>query len=960
MSVESVTIAITAQSKGVDQQLKKTQKKFDNLNKKIMNDTATKNISQMKNALGGMGKMGDTLGGTLSKIAGGFTSLLSPIGLATAAIGGLIAFSVDMYKKLTLSHEEYIEYLNHSLQNSKNKFSNIENQEKTDNGYFERLKQLNSVQQVSNAIKTETIMIIQLLTRRYGDLGLSIDETTGKIIGLDGAFDQFQRRIAKMKLSELNLQADIANRIAQQTGKMASKYGVKQAFQKDTYQFFETPQETKKRRFGTDKEAQQIMRIVRQRQNNYLEQNISTDTIQQITAVRQRIANLANKGKNEGYTSTELGQLKELRQKENSLEKLIELQKTLVMVELYVKKTASDPSTNKQWVTYAESIRKAINIQKQANVQMGKQQNGQIGRRERALALANQQMKLGIKIKDAERQTESYEKQQKEMEQQYFYSRKDKADKITFINDKLQKNKKERNFIYGTSEGQSWADSSIVNSEYRLQMEKLLQKERDKKLSDDEKKTLAIYKTMFGNRISAYKQQKKNYQKLLAKLQSETEKYESEFGTKKQNWTAEQHSIFNNATSGIQQQIEKSATRLNLGSLTDTQLKARQQELQKKQEAGPLTASEFDELLQINKKLVNLEAQKAQAAKLLQKNRKDELELLIKQRQITDELKDTFKHGNEQLDRQLQLQKQILTGDLKAIQRQKVLNALKAKGYDPEKLKKQGIDIDKDVNAYVDKKMDLERQKYMNAENQSIERQLKLQQLKAQGKLQQIERQKIILALKEKNAKIDQKEVDALVKKKMELASKQYMNEQNKNIDKQIQMQKLILQGKFDQIEKLKIINELKAKGAKIDAQQIDNLMKKKKELAALQLQSDLKSSAEGLLYQVESRIDKKQAQYNKRIRDYEKKYGALTDQQKGKVKQIIDLEFKLDKLNDVKAIFSNAQIQTNDLTRRGGFQTGYTLPDKQAVNKEIKTINEKQAALLKQIKDILNNGWKI
>lgn len=959
MSVESVTIAITAQSKGVDQQLKKTQQKFDNLNKKIMNDTANKNISAMKNALGGLGKMGDTLGGTLGKIAGGFTSMLSPIGLATAAIGGLIAFSVDLYKKLTLSHEEYIEYLNHTLQNSKNKFSDIDKQGQTDNGYFQRLKQLNSAQQVSNAIKTETIVLIQLLTRRYGDLGLSIDETTGKIIGLDGAFDQFQRRIAKMKLSELNLQADIANRIAKQTEKIASKYGAMEGFSTETYSFFETPQETKKRRFGSNREAQQVIQRVKQRQQQYLEQNISPETTQQITSVRQRIANLVAKGEKEGYTSTELGQLKELRQKERSLQKIVDLEKLLQVAELYIKKTASDPSTNKKWVAYSDSLKKAINAQKQANIQMEKQQNGQIGRRERALALANEQMKIGIKIKDAERQAESYKKQEKQMEQQYLYSRKDKAEKYEFYQGKFKQNSAELALLNYTSQSQKSGDF-IIESEFGKKMEALQQKERDKTISDDEKKTLAIYRAMFGNRISAYKQQKKNYQRLLAKLQSETEKYEQKFGTKKQNWNAEQHRIFQNATAGIQQQIDRSQISLSVKNTNYNDLKKEQEALQKKQQEGPLTSTEFDRLLQINKQIVIIESQMAQAEKLFAKNRKDNTELIIKQRQITDELNDTFKHGNEQLDRQLQLQQRILEGDIKAIERQKVLNSLKAKGYDPEKLKKQGIDVDKDVNAYVDKKMDLERQKYIIAENKNLERQLKLQELKAQGKLQQIERQKIILALKDRNAKIDEKEVDALVKKKMDLASKQYMNEQNQNIDRQIQMQKLILQGKFDQIEKQKIINELKAKGAKIDEQQIDNLMKKKKELAALQMQNDLRQQAYGLLYQVESKMDKKQAQYNKRIRDYEKKYGTLTDQQKGKVKQIIDLQFKLDKLNNIKPIFSNAQIQTNDLTRRGGFQSGYTLPDKDAVNKEIKTITEKQAALLKQIKDLIADYNKI
>ncbi|MBR4315482.1 MAG: hypothetical protein IKP65_00730 [Alphaproteobacteria bacterium] len=70
-----------------------------------MSEGASKNITAMKNSLSGLGKMGDSLGGMFGKIAGGFSSLLSPVGLLTAGIGLAITASVNLYKKLTLSHE---------------------------------------------------------------------------------------------------------------------------------------------------------------------------------------------------------------------------------------------------------------------------------------------------------------------------------------------------------------------------------------------------------------------------------------------------------------------------------------------------------------------------------------------------------------------------------------------------------------------------------------------------------------------------------------------------------------------------------------------------------------------------------------------------------------------------------------------------------------------------------------
>lgn len=906
MSTQSVVIAITAKSQGVDAELKKTKDKFDNLNKSILGDKAQDAVKGMQKSLGGLSSVGDSLGGVFKNIVGGFTSMLSPIGLATAAIGGLITMGVNLYKKLTLSNEEYIDYLNHSMQNSKERLSKVENQDKTDTGYFERLKQLNQTEKVSNAIKTESIILIQLLTRRYGDLGISIDETTGKIIGLDTAFNRFQQRINQLKLSELNTQAEIAkNKVAALEKEVSPYNNVTTSYKLEnakTYDEFMTPEEKKKFNSGNRQQRKQAMESANRRAEQqfakFKAQNTSAETQSEYKRILQQIKALEKKQQESGLNTSDMAEYQELEKKAKGLQKVIDLEFQLFVAQKKIKETASDPDTNKKWKEFAIGVKQAIDAQKQANIQMEKQQNGQIGRRERALALANQQMKLGIKIKDAERQTDSYKKQTKLATQQYNFSRKDKAQRIQFYDQKMAK---ETSFQTLTSEVVSNQKSGIdsINSKYGEMIAQLEKKQREKTITDDEKRTLDMYKTIFGNRISAYQETVANYKNIMSRYKKAVEEFEKTTGKKESQWTSQQKLQFAKFNAPLLDQMQRNYTSQIVQNTDYDKLKQEQQKLQDKQKNGPLTASEFDKLLEINKQIIIIETAIAETKKLQASTVKNITELEIKRKQIVDELNDTFTNGNKELDRQLQLQQRILEGDLKAIERQKVLNALKAKGYDPENLKKQGIDVDKQVNTYVDKKMDLE--------------------------------------------------------------SKKYFTSQTKAIEKQIEMQKLILQGKFDQIERQKIINDLKAKGAKIDEKEVDALLSKKKALSALQFQGDIKSQAQSLYDNLNSQINRKQAEIEKRTRQAEEKYGTLTDEQKDKIVKVVGLEFQLEKLTNAKPNYNPRQIETNELTRRGGFASGYVMfNQKDEVNKQIKTITEKQAALLKQIKDLISDGSRI
>ena len=54
-------------------------------------------------------------------------------------------------------------------------------------GYLSRLSELSSAEQLSSANKAQARKLIADLAKSYGDLGIKLDETTGKLSGVDEA-----------------------------------------------------------------------------------------------------------------------------------------------------------------------------------------------------------------------------------------------------------------------------------------------------------------------------------------------------------------------------------------------------------------------------------------------------------------------------------------------------------------------------------------------------------------------------------------------------------------------------------------------------------------------------------------------------------------------------------------------------------------------------------------------------
>lgn len=189
--------------------------------------------------------------------------------------------------------------------------------------------------------------------------------------------------------------------------------------------------------------------------------------------------------------------------------------------------------------------------------------------------------------------------------------------------------------------------------------------------------------------------------------------------------------------------------------------------------------------------------------------------------------------------------------------------------------------------------------------------------------------------------------------------SKNYYDNQKTSLDNQLEYQKLLLQGRFDEAEKLKLINDLKRQGLIVEQKEVDLILQKQKALKQQKINDEINSIGKNVL----DRFPKSSSDIiTQRIKDIEKANNiSLSSDQKDKIEKLTKIQFQLGDLEKIKPNLSNLDIKTNQLTARGGFSTGaVVMADKDRINQQIANYNQRQANLLQQIKNILQNGGLI
>ncbi len=177
---------------------------------------------KISKAGGIMSAFGSQAGGKFSGLGQVIGSLGSPITLITTAVGALTAVTMDFLRKGISGAQEAADAAQKNAEAIRESAAAAEQQRQKNETNWKSLKSLKDsldilsvTEKASNAQKTEAVRLIGLLSKSYGDLGISIDEATGRMQGFDKAYaaaleKDKQNRLNAMKGEYKELESEIA------------------------------------------------------------------------------------------------------------------------------------------------------------------------------------------------------------------------------------------------------------------------------------------------------------------------------------------------------------------------------------------------------------------------------------------------------------------------------------------------------------------------------------------------------------------------------------------------------------------------------------------------------------------------------------------------------------------------------------------------------------------------------
>jgi len=152
-------------------------------------DEMSRSVKKFGQEVGGAGKAVSALSGEVGSSFGNIGKVIGavasgPVAILTAAFGALLAAGIKMWDQLTTSAEEYQAKMETQISVQEKSLAKMRESQTEEDAYMERLKQLSTQEQLSNAEKEEAAFLLNTLSKRYKDFSASIDEATGKITGL--------------------------------------------------------------------------------------------------------------------------------------------------------------------------------------------------------------------------------------------------------------------------------------------------------------------------------------------------------------------------------------------------------------------------------------------------------------------------------------------------------------------------------------------------------------------------------------------------------------------------------------------------------------------------------------------------------------------------------------------------------------------------------------------------------
>ena len=342
-----------------EQSVKKAGKEMSNATKKLDNfgDSADSAVRAIDSVSGALGQASTGISG----LAGDLIALVkNPMAMAIAAITALVAVGVKLWDKLTLSAEEYAKKASFEFEQAQKKFNDLINTQKEDSGYLDRLKEISQEENISNVLKTEAISIIKSLTDRYGDLGFSIDVTTGKIHGLDEGIAKANKKMSEFAKEAKRLELRKAESVANsKIGLIYKGRGVYSNF---------TPLDFSGQSYGTtlahkwagfDLSNEGGMENLATNRSSEIVKNMA----KQILDLRKKMGEVINPDSEEFNPQI----LRFLKQREEGLKNLIRLQLKLEVADKMASETAKSSELSEKWRNASIAIQELILKQKEYN-----------------------------------------------------------------------------------------------------------------------------------------------------------------------------------------------------------------------------------------------------------------------------------------------------------------------------------------------------------------------------------------------------------------------------------------------------------------------------------------------------------------------------------------------------------------------------------------------------------------
>ena len=342
-----------------EQSVKKTGQEISNTTKKLDNfgDNADRAVRAIDSVGGALGQASTGISG----LAGDLIALVkNPMAAAIAAITALVAVGVKLWDKLTLSAEEYAKKASFEFEQAQKKFNDLTNAQKEDSGYLDRLKEISQEENISNSLKTEAISIIQSLTDRYGDLGISIDLTTGKIHGLDEGMAKANKKMSEFAKEAKRLELRKAESVANsKIGLIYKGRGVYSNFTPYDFGGLSYGSTLAHKWAGFDLSNKRGMEDLATNSSSEIVKNMA----KQILDLRKKMGEVINPDSEEFNPQI----LQFLKQREEGLKNLIRLQLKLEVANEMASETAKSSDLSEKWRDASIAIQELILKQKEYN-----------------------------------------------------------------------------------------------------------------------------------------------------------------------------------------------------------------------------------------------------------------------------------------------------------------------------------------------------------------------------------------------------------------------------------------------------------------------------------------------------------------------------------------------------------------------------------------------------------------